>query len=563
MNRTSSAHEPGPTDELLAQAADILAYGGLHRALLRPIYELEDAAFPQLAVAARGYELVDSDGRVFIDWMNAWGPVILGYRHPAVEQAIADQLAAGPSVSLMHPIEIEVASMLVEMVPSADMVAFGKNGSDVLNAAIRVARAVTGRELVLQHGFHGFHDWYTCMHGARGVLPVLREYVHPFPYNDLGALEQLFDEFDDRVAAVVMEPTNSVLPDPGYLEGVRELTRSRGALLVFDEMVTGFRLANGGAQELFGVTPDLTCLGKAIANGMPLSAIVGTREYMKVLPEVGFGMTFRGETLSLAAARAVLSTLRDEPVTEHLSGIGRQLKDGLARASADTGIRSELMGPDARLTLAFWDHGPVMREDLTLAFILECARHGVLTNGMVLPSYAHDEAAVTRTIAAFEAALGSLAETAAAADSAMRDAMRAGFSMGNGDHGEGLATGWIDVMRVDGEQMSIAGWMLLDDGWPDVVEFVSATGERLVAEPEKRPDLRTAFPQIDGSENGGYRVSLPKQVFGQNGTWDITIRGQRDAETVFSCRIKREHEPARALRAPHWSGDTMHVYGRA
>ena len=108
-----------------------------------------------------------------------------------------------------------------------------------------------------------------------------------------------------------------------------------------------------------------------------------------------------------------------------------------------------------------------------------------------------------------------------------------------------------------------AGWMLLDDGWPDVVEFVSATGERLVAEPEKRPDLRTAFPQIDGSENGGYRASLPKQVFGQNGTWDITIRGQRGAETVFSCRIKREHEPARALRAPHWSGDTMHVYGRA
>ncbi len=543
----------------MRQASEVLAYGGLHRALLRPLYELEDEAFPHLAESGRGYELIDSTGRSFIDWTGAWGPVILGYRHPAVEQAISEQLAAGPMLPLMHPVEIEVASMLVEMVPCADMVAFGKNGSDAVNAALRVARAVTNRELILQHGFHGFHDWYTCMHGARGVLPVLREFVHPFPYNDLDALEQLFETFEGQVAAVVMEPTNSELPDPGYLEGIRELTERHGSLLVFDEMVTAFRLANGGAQELFGVTPDLACLGKAMANGMPLSAIVGKRQYMEHVASVGYGMTFRGETLSLAAARAVLRTLRDEPVAEHLARIGSQLREQFSAAAGEWDVRAELMGPDARLSLAFWDHGTVMREDLLLPFILECARHGVLTNGMVLPSYAHDERAVEKTGEAFRAGLGSIAKITAQADTALKDAIRAGFSAGDASINEGVPAAWIDSIRVDGDQMAVVGWMLLDDGWPDIVEFVSTAGERVVAEPDRRPDLESAFPQIEGSENGGYRALLPRGVFTDNGAWDFTMNARRGAKSVFSCRVKRERPASPNTPAPRWSDDILRI----
>lgn len=554
-----AAPEDGDVTELTAQATDLLAYGGFHRALVRPLYDDALGDFPQFGEAAEGYELIDSEGRSFVDWMCGWGPVMLGYRHPAVERAIADQLErSGPMLSLMHPIEVEVASMLVEMVPSAELVAFGKNGSDAVNAAIRIARAHTGREIVLHHGFHGFHDWYMSLQGAQGVLPVLREYARPFPYNDLDALQRLFEEFDGQVAAVVMEPTNSVLPEPGYLEGVRELAHENGALLVFDEMVTGFRLANGGAQEHFRVTPDLTCLGKAMANGMPLSAVVGKREFMRLLPGTGFGMTFRGETLSLAAARAVLTVLREEPVTEHLAQIGSQLRERFGRAAAEAGVGGELMGPDARLTIALHDHGLMMSEDLLSIFILECARRGVLVNGMVLPSYAHDAEAVDRTIEAFGAALESIARLNAEADEAMYAAMWSSFVSRNGRE-DGLPGACIDLMRVEGNHMRIMGWVLLEDGWPDVVEFVSATGEQVIAEPFLRPDLEAGYPQIDGCANAGYQADLPRGLFAPEGPWEFTMLAKRGAEEIFECRISRRDPWRRDHGPPRWRDGVLQV----
>ena len=292
-------------DEVLPIFSRLLGYGGFHRMAWARFYGDDDGAFPRFAERADGYELIDSEGRSFVDWTNGGGPVILGYNHPAVEEAVRAQLAhkAGPTLTLMHPVELEVASKLTEMVPCAEMVAFGKNGSDAVTAAVRIARAATRREVILHHGGHGFHDWFVSSLGAAGVPKAIGSLVHSFPYNDLAALEALFDRFEGQVAAIVMEPVNIAMPAAGYLESVRELAHARGALLIFDEMVTAFRLAPGGAQELFGVTPDLTALGKGIANGMPLSAVVGRREYMRHLPNVAYGMTFRGETLSLAAAR--------------------------------------------------------------------------------------------------------------------------------------------------------------------------------------------------------------------------------------------------------------------
>jgi glutamate-1-semialdehyde 2,1-aminomutase len=157
--------------------------------------------------------------------------VLLGYRHPEVEEAMIEQMKAGPMVSLSHPVEVEVAEALVDMVPCAEMVSFGKNGSDVVTAAVRLARAVTGREMVLQFGFHGFHDWFTCQYRKRssqGVPKVLRAFVQPFPYNDLAELERLLMRYPDEVAAIVMEPVTIGLPLPGYLEGVRELSLQTG-----------------------------------------------------------------------------------------------------------------------------------------------------------------------------------------------------------------------------------------------------------------------------------------------------------------------------------------------
>ena len=323
---TDEEEQMDPTGELMAAADQMLGEAGQHRRFWERFHPGAEAheALPRFAAGADGYELTDSRGRTYVDWVCGGGPVILGYRYPAVEEAIRAQLEAGPTLSLPHPVQLDVAAMLIEMVPCAEMVAFGKNGSDAVTAAVRLARAATGRELILQYGVHGFHDWSVCARpGVEGVPKVLRALIHPFPYNDLGALEALLERFPDEVAAILMEPVTGPLPEPGYLESVRDIAHRHGALLIFDEMVTGFRLANGGAQELYGVEPDLACFGKALSNGMPLSAVVGPRRYMERLHKVAFGMTFRGETLSLAAARAVLRTLGKSPSSSTSRRSGR------------------------------------------------------------------------------------------------------------------------------------------------------------------------------------------------------------------------------------------------
>jgi glutamate-1-semialdehyde 2,1-aminomutase len=560
MSANRSNSSPTSAPDTAHKAHEVLAYGGHHRVLMRPLYEDEEGVFPEFAEEASGYELIDSTGRSFVDWWSGAGPVLLGYRRPEVEEAIREQLKAGPTLSLMHQIEVEVASMLIEMIPCAEMVAFGKNGSDVTTAAVRVARASTGRDLIFQHGFHGFHDWYTCQYRQRfrkGVPKVLRSFVHRFAYNDLPGLEELFGRFPGEVAAVVMEPLNVALPEPGYLEAVEEMAHRNGALLVFDELVTGFRLANGGAQELFGVSPDLACFGKGMANGMPLAAIVGKREYMRHLPDTAYGMTFRGETLSLAAARAVLRILQEEPVVEHLARIGSELRDGFQAACADEGIRCELIGPPARMTFAFEDAGGISPERLRTLFVRECARNGVLTNGTLLPTYAHDQEAVDRTLRAFSTSLKSVGEAIGAGRQALEEAVRAGFvgeqsSDRGARNGEpaALPNGRIDVIHEEGPSLKIVGWMLLEDGCPDSIEFVGPDGERRLGKPFTRPDIAETFPHVPGAEDSGYFTSLPASLFAAKGDYDFTIRATRGDRTVFSCRLVHGRESAESERPP-------------
>jgi len=401
------------TESLWARAQDVLASGLW--TVSQGAFRYPDGVFPILADSGEGYWLRDSTGARYVDWIMGWGPVILGYRHPEVEAAIAAQLKAGPLLSLLHPLEIEVAEEIRRMVPCAGRVAFGKNGSDVLGAAVRVARAATGREGVLVHGYHGFHDWYMASHPeCDGIPESLRWLVRSFPYNDLPALRRIFDEFGGHLAAVVMEPTNVTLPAPGFLEGVRALTREAGVLLVFDEIITSFRLARGGAQEAFGVVPDLACVGKGLANGMPLSALVGRRDLMEVLPRVGYGLTYRGETLSLAAARACLAVHAREPVAEHLARIGEAVRTRFRDDAARLGVACGLFGPPARMSFAFSPAGGITGMGLQTLFVQECVKRGVLTNGNLLPSYAHDDEAVERSASAFSSALEVVARAIAA-----------------------------------------------------------------------------------------------------------------------------------------------------
>lgn len=397
------------TEALWRRAEGVLAAGTWTPS--QGVLRHRGGAYPLLAERGDGCRLYDTNGACYVDWIMGWGPVVLGYRHPEVEAAIGAQLARGPLFSLLHPLEVEVAEAVRAAVPCAEGVAFGKNGSDVLAAAVRVARAHTGRELVLVHGYHGFHDWYLAnIAECAGIPAALRPTVRAFPYNDLAALRAEFERDGARIACIVMEPTNVELPRPGYLAGVRELAHAHGALLVFDEIITGFRLARGGAQQLYGVVPDLACVGKALANGMPLSALCGRGEVLRSIARVGYGLTYRGETLSLAAARACLAVYERVDVPAHLARIGGALVDGFAAAAARHGLRARLCGPPARTSAVFESSGRLTGAGLKSLFVQECLKRSVLTNGNFLPSLAHDEGALGETLDACAAALAVVAQ---------------------------------------------------------------------------------------------------------------------------------------------------------
>lgn len=540
------------TGELMTRSRQCLAYGGMDGIVQRPLCDVDGGTFPQFAGRAEGCELLDTTGKSCIDWVNGYGSSLLGYRHPEVEAAIREQLTGGPTLTLMHPIEVEVAERIIEMVPCAEMVGFGKNGSDAVNAAVRLCRAVTGREIMLQHGFHGFHEWYTCLFPeVKGIPTVFRQLVHPFSYNELVALEELFQRFSGRVAGVVMEPVSTHLPEAGYLEGVRELCRKNGALLVFDEILTAFRLANGGAQEFFGVVPDLACLGKGMANGMPLSAIVGKREYMQYLPSVGYGMTFRGETLSLAAARAVLDVLKREPVVEHLAAIGRKMRTAFHQACDEIGIRCELIGPDAGTTFAFQDDGGLDKEDLRTLFLQEALKHGVLSNGALLPSYAHDDRAVGLSMKAFRDALRLVAEAVRAGR------VREGRPHGGSPHHPRafVANGFIDLLREDPDVLHVVGWILLENGAPDRIDLVAMDGTTVTAIPFQREDIAEAFPNARKAERSGYAMTVPAHSFATQEDYEFTLCAFRESQVAFRCRVLYRRRATPASLGPFWIGD--------
>jgi len=281
---------------------------------------------PLYASKVKGAEIWDLDGNCYIDLVSALASVTLGFGDKGVEKAVRNQLKLGVSTSLPGILEAEVAELIVELVPSAEMVRFGKNGTDATSAAIRLARAYTGRDHIIVCGYHGWQDWYIgSTTRNKGVPEQVSNLTHKFEYNNIESLKSILSDYEGKIAAVILEPMNSKYPEDGFLESVQTLARNAGALLIFDETITGFRLAQGGAQELFGVTPDLSTFGKGIANGFPLSAVVGRRDVMMEMEEVFFSGTFGGELLSLAAAKSVLQRQMTGNICGQLEEIGADL----------------------------------------------------------------------------------------------------------------------------------------------------------------------------------------------------------------------------------------------
>jgi glutamate-1-semialdehyde 2,1-aminomutase len=366
---------------------------------------------PLFIQRAKGSRAWDLDGNEYIDFASSLASITLGYGDAEVTQAVQAQLEDGVIFSLPHPIETEVAELICEMVPCAEMVRFGKNGSDATSGAIRLARAYTERERVAVCGYHGWQDWYigsTARH--RGVPQAVRDLTHAFVYNDLGSLQRLLEQHEGEFAAVVLEPMNVTEPAPGFLEGVKELAHRHGALLVFDETITGFRYANGGAQQLFGVTPDLATFGKGLANGYPVAAIAGRRDVMKLMEEIFFSFTFGGETLSLAAARATLRKLKAEPVVDTIRERGQAVIDGLQALIDEAGL-GDVFGVGGHPSWSFLiirDARGASSFEIKTLWMQEILARGILSVGTHNISYAHSAADVAQLLAVYREVLPAI-----------------------------------------------------------------------------------------------------------------------------------------------------------
>ena len=371
---------------------------------------------PKFLVRGKGARVWDADGNSFLDFTMGVGPLILGYAEPAVDAAIRRQLEAGITFSLMHPLEVEVAEAIRAAVPSVESVRFSKTGADATSAAVRLSRAFTGREKVVCCGYHGWHDWYIGVTDRdRGIPQASKDLVHTIAYNDL---ESVADALDADTACVILEPAVFEAPRDNFLARLKALCEANGTLLVFDEMWTGFRVALGGAQQLFGVTADLVTYSKAVANGMPLSVLAGRRDVMSLLEkDVFFFTTFGGEALSLAAALATLRELQARDVPARIARQGRRVREGVNALAALHGLADfvKCAGLDARTIVTFDPSAGSPLE--TKSFVQqELLRRGVLWHGFHNMSAAHGDDEVSHLLAAWDEALPLLKEAVDAGD---------------------------------------------------------------------------------------------------------------------------------------------------
>ncbi len=391
------------SEELLSRALRVIPLGS--QTFSKSKTSLPYGVSPYFVDHAKGSLLWDIDGNEYVDFVNALACVTLGYCDRDVDAAVKKQMEKGVTFSLSHPLEIEVAELIIDLVPCAEKVRFAKNGTDATSGAVRVARACTGKKRVAVCGYHGWQDWYI---GSTlrdlGVPAEVKSLTHTFKYNDIESLQSLFDKYPGEFAAVILEPMNSTFPRDDFLNRVKALTHQNKALLIFDETITGFRYNTGGAQKEFNIMPDLATFGKGLANGYPLSALVGRSEYMDIVDKIFFSGTFGGETLSLAAAKAVLTKLQEEPVIETLKERGQKIINGVEKMLTVKGLLAfiSISGHPTWSFLQFKDFAGFTSWEIKTFFIQEVFKRGIYTLGTHNLSYAHSPEDIDRLLACYE-----------------------------------------------------------------------------------------------------------------------------------------------------------------
>ena len=356
-----------------------------------------------------GCRVLDLDGNEYVEFGSGLRSTTLGHGYEPVTEAVQRWLAAGVNFARPHRIEREAAERFISLIPSAEMVKFGLNGSDATTAAVRLARAYTGRDLVAvcrQQPFFSTHDWFIATTPMSAGIPTAERFTVQFSYNDLPSLAELLDRHSGQIAAVLLEAETVEPPAPGFFDGLRRLCDRHGALLILDEIITGFRWHERGAQFIYGIEPDLCTFGKGMANGLPLSALAGRRELMRLGGYVDdvdrvflLSQTSAAQPWALAAMLAVIDVYRREGIAERLHQIGADLRRGIEKAVSDAGLSSyfQLRGRDCNLVYVARDEGGQPSQEFRTLILQELLTRGVLAPSFVV-SAAHDPAAIRRAV---------------------------------------------------------------------------------------------------------------------------------------------------------------------
>ena len=319
--------------DLYHKSLEVIPGGSL--GVRRPQFYI-DTEYPLFLKSGEGGRVCDVDGNEYVDLICGYGPLILGHQEKEIDNAVIEKLKTdGYCFAMTHEMQLQLAQKLTEIIPCAEMCLFAKSGSDVTTTAIRIARHVTGKSKIARCGYHGWHDW--CISGKAGILPKAYEDILAFPYGDLGALDDIMKAYGNDTAAVIITPVEHDLnipvkdPEPGYLEGVKDLVEKYGTLLIFDEIRTGFRYHMGGAQAWFGVIPHLATFGKGLANGFAISALVGAKEYMQAAADqVYISATYYADGLAQLASLKTIEILERENVPEALRDKGNAFAERVA-----------------------------------------------------------------------------------------------------------------------------------------------------------------------------------------------------------------------------------------
>jgi len=408
----------------LYRRAEELIPGGTQLVSRRPT-RFAYGVSPVYAARAQGARFTDVDGNEYIDWVSGIGAIILGYCDPVVDDAVVRRIRRGVMTSINHELELELAELLIERIPCAEMVRYAKGGGEACAIAVRIARGTSGRDKVLFCGYHGWHDWYLAAnldeksslneHLFSGIEPIgvpqsLRGTAIPFPYGDLDVLGEMLDANRGEVAAIIMEPLRSTDPPDGYLGGVAKLARERGVFLIFDEVSTGFRPSPAGVQPVVGVTPDMAVFAKSMSNGYPMGAVVGRRDVMEPAARMFISSTYWSDTLGLAAAITTLQEVARRDVPGHCRTLGQRLKSGIARLAGKTGVPVSCVGVDFHPHLQFNVDDDSLKTKLATLYIQEMAKRGCHGYPAFYLNAAQGEAEVEQTMQAVREVFARMAE---------------------------------------------------------------------------------------------------------------------------------------------------------